>query len=174
MLIFNWFGYQLLTRFLQSEADARIEAKLDRDDYDENQLKEIRIPINLPYHNDWQGFERYSGEIEIEGIHYKYVKRKVENGELVLLCIPDQSRKLYQTARDDFFRLVNDLQHSSTNKQSESGNSISFKNFISEYRQEKNDWTVQHFRLDKLSFILENTALLASPFTPIAEQPPEA
>lgn len=174
MLMFNWFGYQLLTHYLQSKADARMVAKLDQNDYDESQLIEVRVPINLPYHNDWQEFERYDGQIEIDGIHYKYVKRKVEKGELVLLCIPDQSKKLFQTARDNFFSLVNDLQNNSTNKQSDSGNTIVFKNLTTEYRQENNDWSVLVFNLDKGSFILQNTALLAPPFTPTAEQPPEA
>lgn len=172
--MFNWFGYQLLTGYLESKADAHMVAQLDRNDYDESQLIEIRVPINLPYHNDWQEFERYDGQIEIEGIHYKYVKRKVENGELVLLCIPDQSRKLFQTARDNFFSLVNDLQHNSTNKNSDSGNSLAFKNITSEYRQEHNDWSVRVIENDKLSFTLENTALLAAPFTQTTEQPPEA
>jgi hypothetical protein len=171
--MFNWFGYQLLTGYLQSKADARMVAQLDRNDYDESQLIEIRVPINLPYHNDWQEFERYDGEIEIDGIHYKYVKRKVENGELVLLCIADQSRQMLQTARDDFFRLVNDLQHNSTNKKADSGNSVAFKNITSEYRQESNDWSVLVFNLDKLSFVLENTALTADPFTTTDKQPPD-
>lgn len=174
ILMFNWFGYQLLTHYLQSKADDRLVAKIDMNDYDESQLIEVRVPINLPYHNDWQEFERYDGQIEIEGIHYKYVKRKVENGELVLLCIPDQSRTLFQSARDNFFSLVNDLQHNSTNKKSDSGNSLAFKNIISEYRQAHNDWSVRVIENDKLSFTLGNTALLAAPFTPTAEQPPEA
>ena len=149
-------------------------AQLDRNDYDENQLIQIRVPINLPYHNDWQEFERYDGEIEIDGIHYRYVKRKVENGELVLLCLPDESRQMLQTARDDFFRLVNDLQHNSTNKKSDTGNSIAFKSITSEYRQENNDWSVWVIENDKLSFILENSALLAAPFRTSPEKPPEA
>jgi hypothetical protein len=174
MLMFNWFGYQLLTHYLQSKAEARAVAKLDQNDYDESQLIEIRVPINLPYHNDWKEFERYDGQIEIDGIHYNYVKRKVENGELVLLCIPDQEKKLFQTARDNFFSLVNDLQNNSTNKQSDSGNSIAFKNFTSEYRQENNDWSINWVLNDKQSFAMENTALIADPFTSTAEQPPEA
>ena len=171
--MFNWFGYQLLTGYLQSKADARMVAQLDRNDFDESQLIEIRVPINLPYHNDWQEFERYDGQIEIEGKHYKYVKRKVEKGELVLLCIPDQSRQLLQTARDNFFSLVNDLQQNSTNKKSDSGNSVAFKNITSEYRQENNDWSLQFFKLDKLSFELENTALLADPYTAQTDRPPQ-
>src|SRR6185436_2409307 len=98
---------------------------------------------------------------------------KVEKGELVLLCIPDQSKKLFQTARDNFFSLVNDLQNNSTNKQSDSGNTIVFKNFTTEYRQENNDWSVLVLNMDKQSFVMENTALIAAPFTPTAEQPPE-
>ena len=75
LLFFNWYGYRLITDYMQQRSDAQLEARLDQNDYDESQLIELRVPLNLPYHNDWTEFERYDGEVEIEGVHYKYVKR---------------------------------------------------------------------------------------------------
>ncbi|WEK36572.1 MAG: hypothetical protein P0Y53_03585 [Candidatus Pseudobacter hemicellulosilyticus] len=116
LLFFNWFGYRLLADLLQQQADAALEARLDKDDYDDQQLITLRVPLNMPYQNNWSEFERYDGEITIEGIHYKYVKRKIENGQMLLLCLPNESRMRQESARDDFFKLVNDLQHASQGK----------------------------------------------------------
>jgi hypothetical protein len=117
LLAFNWYGYRLLTNHLQNEASAQLQSKLDNNDYDEASLVELRVPLNMPYITDWDDFETYEGETQIDGIHYKYVKRKVENGELVLLCIPNQQKTELQTAQQDFFKMVNDLQQSTGKKQ---------------------------------------------------------
>lgn len=142
LLCFNWFGYRLLSDFLQQKADNRLEAKLDSEQYDPSQLIEIRVPINLPYHNDWDQFERFNGEIVLEGILYKYVKRKVEKGELVLLCLPNNEKQMLASARDQFFQLVNDIQQTSKGKTSEKGNPSTTKNILSDYQPENNQWAI--------------------------------
>lgn len=142
ILFFNWYGYRILSDILQQQSDTKLEAKLDRNDYDESALIELRVPINLPYHNDWKDFERYNGTIEINGIHYNYVKRKVEKGELVLLCLPNDEKQHLQSARDQFFKLVNDLQQPESGKKSSPSSSISFKSITSEYQQENNNWNI--------------------------------
>lgn len=42
----------------------------------------------MPYQVSWTAFERVDGEVTINGVIYKYVKRKVEDGQLILLCLP--------------------------------------------------------------------------------------
>lgn len=118
LLAFNWYGYRLLTDYLQREASAQLQSRLDKNDYDNARLVELRVPLNMPYLTDWNDFESYEGETQINGIHYKYVKRKIEKGELVLLCIPNQQKTALQTAECDYFKLVNDLQQPNGKKQS--------------------------------------------------------
>lgn len=118
LLAFNWYGYRLLTNYLQDHASAQLQSKLDNNDYNEASLVELRVPLNMPYITDWDDFETYEGETQINGVHYKYVKRKVENGELVLLCIPNQQKTQLQTAQQDFFKMVNDLQQTAGKKHS--------------------------------------------------------
>jgi hypothetical protein len=118
LLAFNWYGYRLLTEYLQTAASAQLQSRLDNNEYDASKLVELRVPLNMPYITDWDDFETYEGETQINGIHYKYVKRKVENGELVLLCIPNQQKTQLQTAQHDFFKLVNDLQQPTGKKHS--------------------------------------------------------
>lgn len=118
LLIFNWYGYRLLINYFEKEATTHLQAKLDNDQYDESTLIEVRVPLNMPYIADWDHFEKYEGETEISGIHYKYVKRKIEKGELVLLCIPNQQKTNLQAAKQDFFKQVNDLQQPGAKKDS--------------------------------------------------------
>ena len=93
ILLFNWVGYRLLTNVLQHRANIQLEAKLDKNDYKEDDLIEIRVPVNLPYQLNWTSFERFDGEIDVDGIHYKYVKRKIYNDSLILLCLPNQAKQ---------------------------------------------------------------------------------
>ena len=173
LLFFNWYGYRIVSDFLQERSDVQMEARLDNNDYNEAELIEIRVPINLPYHNDWTDFERYDGEVEMNGIHYKYVKRKVEKGELVLMCLPNNERQLLQTARDNFFKLVNDLQQPDSGKKSDNGNSNSFKSLLSEYQQEKNNWTVALLATEATNFPVKELQLIPSYLSSSPEQPPE-
>jgi hypothetical protein len=171
LFLFNWFGYRLLSDYWQKQADTRLEARLDQHQYDESNLIEIRIPLNMPYQNVSSDYERYDGEIEFNGKHYKYVKRKVENGQLVLLCLPNETKMRLQSARDEFFKLVNDLQQSSQNKNSAPASSI--KNPVTEYWQQQNNWCINgivalHNHYASYPFMLPPAPSLITP-----AQPPE-
>ena len=74
-------------------ADKELEVKLDNHQYDERQLLEIKVPINIPYLINDADFERHYGEIEIDGRYYSFVKRKVEDGYLILKCIPNNAKE---------------------------------------------------------------------------------
>ena len=83
--------------------------KLQKHQYAEHELVELRVPLHLPYLSDWNDFEQYHGETTINGNHYRFVKRKLEKGELVLLCIRNQQRDNISKAGNDYFKQVNDL-----------------------------------------------------------------
>jgi hypothetical protein len=171
IFLFNWFGYRLLSSYMQQRSDAAFEAKLDQDNYDETQLVEMRIPLNMPYMNNQSQFERFDGEAEVNGVLYKYVKRKIENGDLVILCLPNQAKTKLLSARDDFYKLVNDLQQTSQNKKS--SNPITPKNPITEYWQEKNDFAILTWTNSLQKYYLNNTGSPVSPVLTMPGQPPE-
>jgi len=171
IFLFNWFGYRLLSDYLQHRSDTQLESRLDQHQYNEASLIEIRIPLNMPYQNVSSDFERYDGEIEFNGIHYKYVKRKVENGELVLLCLPNQNRMRLQNARDEFFKLVNDLQNPSPNKNSTPGNTI--KNPVTEYWQQQNNWHLEALAQQQHQYTSLAIIVPSSPFITTTAHPPE-
>lgn len=171
VFFFNWFGYRLLTGYLQHKADRQLEAQLDRNEYDESQLIEMRVPLNMPYQTQSSGFERIDGEIEIEGTHYKYVKRKIEKGELVLLCLPNHSKMQLKSAADEFYQLVNDLQNPVQNKDSSPAPSL--KSPVTEYWQQQNDWEIHTVEGMYNQYVVTGAAMLLSPVITTPAQPPE-
>lgn len=171
VFLFNWFGYRLLTDYLQQQSTKQLEAQLDRNDYDASRLIEMRVPLNIPYQVSASGFERVNGEIEIEGIHYNYVKRKIENGQLVLLCLPNTAKTKLESVKDDYYKLVNDLQHPAQNNNSKPGQVI--KNPVTEYWQQWNQWSMHAFIEGRHVYNGYQAAIPSSPFIKAPVQPPD-
>lgn len=171
--MFNLFGYRFVVDYLQAKNDSSLEARLDKNHFDESQLIELKVPIHLPYQTTWSDFERYDGEVELNGVLYKYVKRKVVNDTLIVMCIPNHEKMNLQTAKNDFFKNTNDLGQNNSSKKSGDSKSISFKKLLSEYDHTdlfKNTFLIKL----KQSFVSSSVvdALLSSPHIS-PEQPPD-
>lgn len=134
LFLFNLFGYRVAVNLMQQKANDQLEVTLDNNAYDESQLVELKIPMHVPYQTTWASYQRYNGEIEINGILYKYVKRKVANDTLFLMCIANTKKMHLETAKDDFFKLSNDLAQNNSSKKSDNSKSA-FKNLQNEYDQ---------------------------------------
>lgn len=169
LMFFNWFGYRLVTGFMQSQANASLTARLDKNDYDESQLISIKISSNLPYYTNSASFERVDGQIEIAGVHYNYVKRRVFKDSLEFQCIPNEQKTKLASASNEFYKLVNDLRHT----QKKSGENSSTKNPVTELYSYADAWALQ---------AIGNVSSVTHPFisTPIAsadllprEMPPD-
>jgi hypothetical protein len=175
ILFFNWYGYQLLSTYLQDRADRRLEASLDRNTYDGSQLISLKIPItSLSYYNPSTGFERVNGQIEIGGIQYKYVSRRIFGDSLEYRCIPNQAAVRQQTATNEFFRQVNDLQQQATPGKKSPASSGVYKGFAKEYcsiRHNSLTPGIQNLRVIATSRLA--AARLPSRYAPISENPPE-
>jgi hypothetical protein len=161
--------------WMQHRADSKLEARLDINDYNEASLIEIKVPLDLPYQNDWKDFERYDGEVTVDGQHYKYVKRKVQDGMMVLKCIPNESKRQIESARDHFFQFANDLQNNSGEKKSDSSKPSMAKNNITECEE----FTVFSFETTSTFLITSkqlnsNNNFIATCPHSSPEQPPEA
>jgi hypothetical protein len=110
VLLFNWFGYRLVIGMLETQADSGLETQFDESRYDESQLISIKVPVRyLPYYSNSGGYERVNGQIEIGGVQYKYVKRRIYNDSLELMCIPNHQAMRLRVAENEFFKFSNDL-----------------------------------------------------------------
>ncbi len=117
ILLFNWAGYRVLNDFMQDRTNAHLESQLDRRNFDESQLISIKLPAtHLAYYNNSAAFERVDGQLEINGVPYKYVKRRIYNDSIELLCIPNQMALNLRISGDEYFRLINDIQRSQQEK----------------------------------------------------------
>jgi hypothetical protein len=67
ILFFNWYGYRIVTSILSQHADKRLEVRLDNNQYDESQLIELKVALNMPYQNDQADFERHYGKSKLTG-----------------------------------------------------------------------------------------------------------
>jgi hypothetical protein len=115
VFLFNMIGYRAWFYYAEKKADVSMEAQLDNQQYSENDLVSITIPLYNPYQLDQKNFERVNGEISYAGKTYKFVKRKVSDGNLVLLCIPDAHKMMLKKAKTDYVNNVNDMGGSSKN-----------------------------------------------------------
>jgi hypothetical protein len=120
ILVFNLCGYRFVISALQQKADNHIDARVDNNDYDESQLIEIRIALNMPYQERFTEFERHYGQIELDGKSYTYVKSKIEGDVAVFKCIANESRDQLKTISADITRSNSnsDMNHSGKQEQS--------------------------------------------------------
>jgi hypothetical protein len=91
-MVFNLAGYRWLFSAIEKNATANLEQKISAGKYSDEQLVEIRIPLNMPYYSD-KDYEAVYGETDFNGEHYQYVKRKVSANTLYLLCLPIKKRQ---------------------------------------------------------------------------------
>ncbi|MBK6827190.1 MAG: hypothetical protein IPG86_10055 [Chitinophagaceae bacterium] len=101
VFLFNLAGYRVMIYFLQEHSAQKLEAMIDGDDYREEELIEMRVPMNMPYQQRFTAFERHYGRISIEGREYTYVKRKVEGDILILKCLPNHNGTRLQQIKDE-------------------------------------------------------------------------
>jgi hypothetical protein len=133
ILLFNWIGYRLYSSYVENETSRQFEAQLDINKYNEQELISVKIPeTHLSEYTNSKSFQRVDGQVEIKGIVYSFVKQRLYNDTLEFLCVPNHSLTNIQKANNDYFKLVNDLQHSGQNKKADS-HSNSSKSFSADY-----------------------------------------
>ncbi len=171
--LFNIGGYRFVFDHFEQKASSKMLSKLDKLEYNEAELIEVKVPIRLPYQTDWKDFERYDGEIEINGVHYNYVKRKVQNDSLILLCIPNTDKMKIYNAREEFFSLVNDLQQNNDRKAPASKSNI-IKTITSDYNNQPEEFVLADPSGSEAVLKYLNERLIPAFALPSPEKPPEA
>ena len=168
---FNTFGYRILYNYLANKADTRLEQALDIEAYDGADLISIKQATNLPYYNNSKIFKRLNGEVNINGTIYKYVKCRIYNDSLEMLCIPHTAKMQIQNSKEAFFKLTNDLQQENSKKKS-SSEQKQVKSMLSEYEE------IQSTPYNKSCIILTTSffnkiTTLPQIFIKTSERPPD-
>jgi hypothetical protein len=157
---------------MDNRATEQMQTRLDVNDFNESDLVSIKIPADhLTYYNSSNQFVRVDGQIEIHGLQYSYVKRRLYNDSIELLCIPNHDAMQLTKVRNDYYKLVNDLQNPGQDKRPDSHIS---KNFASDF------YTVNDlFRITKPDFNTQDKPVpgsenLPDGLIPATEHPPQA
>ena len=170
LLVFNLAGYRWLFSAIEKNATANLEQKISAGKYSDEQLVEIRIPLNMPYYSD-KDYEDVYGETDFNGEHYQYVKRKVSGNTLYLLCLPDKEKTSILKEKNEFTKTVNDIPGNKEGSQQKSG---LVKLLTTEFRVNETAFDINDYSISSLSFVSRN-ADAKDLFIPLTDaQPPEA
>jgi hypothetical protein len=145
LFIFNTIGYKLWFSIAMQQADNRLEAALDKNNFNEQDLFTLKIPINLPYQNTWASFERVTGEISVDGETYMYVQRKVVNDTMYLQCIRHAEKINLQQKSNDYFGKVNDVADNNGAKKVPGKNTSLIKSGLSDFTYDISTWKFSPF-----------------------------
>ena len=167
---FNWIGYRLLFSYAENSADRQLEVKLDNQDYDPSRLLSIKLPAShlLAYVNTAE-FERADGQIEFNAACYNYVKIRIFNDSIELLCIPNPKVSVIRQAKDYFFKFVTDMQQRS---KSDHGNRL-IKIIYVCYLVTANQFLSCSFFNTRPVWTAYQNELARSFYSPVIENPPE-
>lgn len=172
VFLFNLAGYRFLFSYAQQQSDKQLASLLDNHQYSDADLITVKIPLSMPYQTMQSGFERVEGEITVNGKIYKYVKRKIVDGAIILMCLPDQNKMRLQSAKDDFFKTTNDIAQNNTSKKSDNGKASIFKNLASDYEQQVSSYAINYISAIQTGHLTSPCdRLLSSPHTPQLQPP---
>lgn len=169
-MVFNLAGYRWLFSAIEKKATAILEQKISSGKYSDEQLVEIRIPLNMPYYSD-KDYENVYGETDWNGEHYRYVKRKVSGNTLYLLCLPNKEKNNIAKVKNEFTKAVNDIP---ANKPGAEQKANFIKLLTTEFQVNETAVREDIFSIGSLSYFSRNTEA-KNLFTPLTEaQPPES
>ena len=155
LFVFNTIGYKLWFTIAMQNADTRLEAALDKNNFNEQDLFTLKIPINLPYQNTWANFERINGEITVNGETYMYVQRKVQNDTMYLQCIRHTEKINLQQKSNDYFGKVNDVAGNSDTKKMPGKSSNLLKFAVSDFTNDIPSWKHVSFITDQAVYTIK-------------------
>ncbi len=137
-MLFNGFGYRMVANYFDQKAAENFIALIEENDYNEADLVTIKTPVNLPYYANNAKFERVDGEMVVNGIVYQYVERRVYNDSIEIKVLANQDRLHIKNAREDFYKLAQDLQKTEQGKKPISSGKSSSKFLAFDYTCEDN------------------------------------
>ena len=173
ILLFNGFGYRLVSNYFDQKATDQLVNLIEENDFDQSNLVTIKTPINLPYYANNPQFERVDGEIVIKGVVYQYVQRRIYNDSLELKVIPNQDRLHIKNAREDFYKLAQDLSNAGNEKKSSPFGQSMAKFLSFDYIEQNNSWHLDPANLANVTTGYRYDARLISNYLTIQGPPPK-
>ena len=168
VLLFNLYGYRVMLNYLQARESVVFQSQLDNEQYSEEDLITIKTPLNLPYYSSTTDFERAYGSVEVNGMIYEYVKRRVSQDTLELLCIPNKTKAHLQSTQNAFVKLSVDGSSFPNEKKSVN----TFKITLPDYFQQSSEYSFISSMLIDQHYYSFNTIMIQEDHTSVKGQPP--
>lgn len=158
--------------YLEKKAFKDLTVNIETKNFDENNLVEIKIALNMPYVSDKE-YETAYGETVLKGVHYQYVKRKIENNILYLMCLPNEAKIVLAETKTNIEK--NNAEAGNTNSKHKSPFQKILKSTQTEYVQNHYLYQLDFIEIKNSSCVLNNrNTKLSSLFTSLTpSQPPE-
>jgi len=172
-MLFNGFGYRIVSNYFDQKASENLVSLIDQNNYNESELVSIKTPINLPYYSNNPKFERVDGEMQINGIVYQYVERRVYNDSVEIRVLPNQDRLHIKNAKESFDKLASDFEQKLTDKKSVPVNKSSAKLISFDYIDQNNQWSIEKIITRKMVIGIRFDERLLSLCLPVQAPPPK-
>ncbi|MDB5206495.1 MAG: hypothetical protein JWR72_1570 [Flavisolibacter sp.] len=155
---------------MQDNTITAIETQVDKKQYSDDELISIKTTLNLPYYTSSAEYERAYGSINIDGRDYEYVKRRVYNDTLELLCIPNGAKTKLQSINNNLAKASADGGASTPDKKSNTVLKIALPDFCEPIKT----YTAAFVSNTKQDYYSSNSHLLLINFAERQERPPQS
>lgn len=169
IVLFNLYGYQFVIDFFQNKQETQLQSTIDKDQYNEQDLVYIKLPVNLPYYSNSSQYEKITGAVTVNGVEYRYVKRRIYNDSIELACVLNTGKEQFQSARDEFMKLSNDWLNTHPSKKS----TTNIKLVTLDFCNKINSFTISSLDIKQVRSYFVHTELPPLHYLDILEQPPD-
>ena len=168
ILVFNLYGYRVVLAYIERSGDVAMEQKLDNNDYNNEELISIKTVLNLPYYSSSPEFERTYGSVNIDGVVYEYVKKRVYNDTLELLCLPNKTKTKLHDIKNDITKSTADADASLPLKKGSTTLKISLPDYCQQLEAFPSFATNPHTQ-----HLLLNETIFLTGYSEQQERPPQ-
>lgn len=134
-------GYELVFKYFIHQSDVQIVKQMYDNKFNSQKLIEIKVPVNMPTIQDWAEYEQVTGQIQLNGGYYNYIRIKMTRDTMSLICLPNKVKENLIKANIIAAKNLNDV------PLSKKGTTTSTKKVISEY-----DHVYQVLKCDYVAF----------------------
>lgn len=111
-----------------------MEVRVDKNQYHDRDLLLIKTALHLPYYTNSIEYQRTYGSVNVNGVAYQYVKRRIFNDSLELLCLPNGERTALQSVKNDLVKNQIEGQQSNRRPSNQNNLKICLPEFLEDVR----------------------------------------
>jgi len=116
LIILHYAGYYFIFVALENQHESDWQARLIRNDFNSESLQSASIPISFPYQVDQIEYQIVDESIELEGKHYRIIKKRYAQDTLHIVYVNDHKSEKIQNDLKDWANQLAQNDQNSQNK----------------------------------------------------------